>query len=378
VIKLQLFQGNCKDVLPTLPKDSVDLCCTSPPYWGLRDFKIGPSIWDGKLGCCHDWFKNNPRANLKFRPGKSATASIHKDRDGWSDDPISSDTCVKCGAWRGALGFEPHYNDYIKHLCDIFDLVPLKKSGSLFVNIGDTYAGSWGSMGCAIDGNARRAGTNCRPVQSRVKDIREKSLVGIPDRFKIEMITRGWVCRNEIIWHKPSCVPSSALDRFTVDFEKIYFFTKNPTYYFKTQYEPFAESSLKRHKQDLLNQAGSTRCHGGEKLTPMKAVGKPENGRIKRCVWTIYTAHSDVDHFAVYPEDLISTPIKAACPPGGTVCDPFAGSGTTMRTALKLGCSSIGIEMNPKYVEIIKKSLNWGYSVGDIEFEFHDENTHST
>jgi len=178
-------------------------------------------------------------------------------------------------------------------------------------------------------------------------------LCQIPARFAIEMCNRGWTLRNRIIWHKPNCMPSSAKDRFTVDFEEILFFVKSKNYWFQTQREPHKDASLMRvrgkwngHREPMSSYQGMNiekMCH-------------PE-GRNKRCVWTINTQPFSGAHFAVYPTKLIQTPIKAGCAPNGIVLDPFIGSGTTALVALQCKRRFIGFELNPKYVEIANKRL---------------------
>jgi len=132
--------------------------------------------------------------------------------------------CSKCNAWRGSLGLEPTFELYIKHLCDIFDEGKrvLRKDGTCWVNLGDSYGGIQGKN-CGWPDSKTKADV---PQQTKPKHL-AKSLMLIPQRFAIEMVNRGWILRNTIIWHKPNCMPSSAKDRFTVDFEYLYFFVKS-------------------------------------------------------------------------------------------------------------------------------------------------------
>jgi site-specific DNA-methyltransferase (adenine-specific) len=338
---------------------------------------------------------------------------------------------MKCGAWRGSLGLEPTFDLYIRHLCDVFDEVRrvLKNTGSCWVNLGDTYLGSWGAMSHDMAKKAKRTGYNSRPPSSNFKP---KCLAQIPSRFAIEMCNRGWILRNEIIWHKPNCMPSSVKDRFTVDFEKVFFFVKNEKYYFEQQYEPHTDDWYTRavtwRNGDAKQQQRGESYHQFGKAKPFQNPPNPR-GRNKRCVWTIATHPFPEAHFAVFPEALIETPIKAGCPeficrrcrrarekiferlppvdnemptisekrkelhastysrhrtriPGGqslvngerrfvrysdcgcnagwnkgVVLDPFMGSGTTAVVAKKLGRSFVGIELNPKYIEMARRRL---------------------
>ena len=248
------------------------------------------------------------------------------------------------------LGLESTFQEYITKLCDIFDEVKrvLKKKGTCWVNIGDTY------------GNSNQAGTKTfgnpefnknRPSREATKTPKknikgyDKCLLQIPSRFAIEMTNRDWILRNELIWHKPNCMPSSAKDRFTVDFEKIFFFVKNRKYWFETQYENLGSICSRKRKSAFRQQD-----ENNEDLITT-------NGRNKRCVWKITTKPFKEAHFATYPEDLIETPIKAGCPEKGIVLDPFMGAGTTGLVAKKLGRNYMGIELNSEYIKIAEERI---------------------
>ena len=192
-LRNQLLQGHVITNLKALPEKSMSMCVTSPPYWGLRDYKTEPQDW---------------------------------------------------GDWKGELGQEPDPDNYIEHLCLVFDEVwrVLADWGTLWVNIDDTYSGS--GQGQLSAGIHNRKGVNVSewyPTTNRptlnMKDVCRKSLVGIPARFQLAMIQRGWICRNVIIWHKPNCMPESCTDRFTNDFEYFFLFSKQGNYYFDQQFE---------------------------------------------------------------------------------------------------------------------------------------------
>lgn len=230
----------------------------------------------------------------------------------------------------GQLGNENNPNEYIKKLCLIFDEVyrVLKNDGTCWVNLGDTY------------------------VSKKINNIKNKSLCCIPDRFKIAMVDNGWICRNEIIWYKPNAMPSSVSDRFTVDFEKLFLFTKDKKYYFKQQKEPLQDSyNGKRGSSRTRTKFQSAMC--GD-CSDVKKVYKNRN---KRCVWSINTKPFKEAHFAVYPEELLETPIKAGCPENGIVMDIFMGSGTTGVVTKRLNKNYIGIELNPAYIEIANNRI---------------------
>ena len=297
-----IIQGDCLLKLKEIPDNVIDCVVTSPPYWALRDYGV-----------------------------------------------------------EGQLGLEPTFQEYITKLCNIFDEVKrvLKKEGTCFVNIGDTYYGS--GSGTQYTPNLDKSKEvyvmpyQSNKIKQRNKDLnyKPKSLCCIPDRFKIEMINRGWICRNEIIWHKPNAMPSSVKDRFTVDFEKVFFFVKNKKYWFETQYEKLI---TKPHKPCNKVRIGVLRNDNTKK--DYERIWGSEDGRNKRCVWTITTKPFKEAHFATYPEALIEPMIKSGCPIGGFVLDPFMGSGTTGVVATKQQKQFIGIELNKEYCKIAEKRIN--------------------
>jgi DNA modification methylase len=213
------------------------------------------------------------------------------------------------------LGLEPTFHEYIDKLTAIFDEVKrvLKKTGSCWVVLGDTYgthSGGWGDI------HKKYKSKELDKLPTGL----EKSLLCIPERFAIEMISRGWILRNKIVWHKPNCMPSSAKDRFTVDYENVFFFTKSSRYYFETQYEQNIKDP-----EDIVRRALKTSDYnrkksyfGGHyhnnKQTEEQVRAQVALGRIKRCVWKISTRPYSGAHFAVFPPELIETPIKATCP----------------------------------------------------------------
>jgi DNA modification methylase len=229
----------------------------------------------------------------------------------------------------GQLGKEKTPQEYIQNLMKIFDECKrvLKKTGSCWVNIGDTYSGGNRAVGGSdiknFDPKYPNKNKNNFAPNRMGMDIPDKSLIGIPERFVIAMTDSNWIRRNTIIWHKSNCMPSSAKDRFTVDFEYFYFFTKQPKYYFETQYEPLSIETIKRYQRGVSetnkwvngpdgqtkHTMNQPRQHDKTREHPQKDIG-----RIKRCVWTINTRPYRDAHFAVFPEKLVETPIRACCP----------------------------------------------------------------
>jgi site-specific DNA-methyltransferase (adenine-specific) len=304
------YNGDALSVLRTFQEQSINMCVTSPPYWGLRDYGVD-----------------------------------------------------------GQLGLESTFTEYINKLCNIFDEVKrvLKDNGTCWVNIGDSYNGS-GKAGKKGSDYQKRHTEFGKPstepsrfgMPTNDKTIPKKSLIGIPFRFAIEMINRGWILRNTIIWHKPNCMPSSVKDRFTVDFEYLFFFSKNKKYYFEQQHEDALESSQKRYEYGLRSVYGDKEKYGGKQSNSVcdcermgDFVSNPTK-RNMRTVWKITTKPYKGAHFAVFPPELIETPIKAGCPENGIVLDPFMGSGTTGMVAKQLGKNYVGIELNPEYLPLIQ------------------------
>lgn len=303
MLKAEVIVGNSIDTLKQLPEKSVQVCITSPPYWGLRDY-------------------------------------------GNEDQ----------------LGLEPKPDDFVENLCLIFDEVwrVLKDDGTLWVNLGDTYSAQrWTGSGKGQPMNKNKDGhRDINPIKD--SGLPDKNLVGIPWKVAFALQKRGWYLRQDIIWNKPNPMPESVTDRCTKSHEYIFLLSKEPKYYFDNQAikEPLAESSIGRLNQDIENQVGTTRANGGAKTNGnLKAVGDIEAGRNKRSVWTITTKPYREAHFATYPPDLIEPCILAGSKEGDLVLDPFSGSGTTGEVALRNGRNYIGLELNPEYAKISEKRL---------------------
>jgi DNA modification methylase len=304
--------------LEALPAESIDCIVTSPPYWQLQDYGVS-----------------------------------------------------------GQLGMEPTIEQYIEELCGIFDKVKrvLKLHGTCWVNLGDRYASNglrnkgfnarWHSR--RFNSDKQAAADKVRPSR-RLSGLPEKSLVLMPFRFAIEMVRRGWILRNTLIWHKPNCLPASVKDRFTIDFEFLFFFVKAKGYFFQRQFEPHQASTKRRvrsfhENKEHFDPTRHKHAPGDVSEAPFAILericskGLDPRGRNKRCVWTIAVQGFRGDHFATFPEELVETPIKAGCPVGGVVCDPFFGTGTTGLVARKLDRHFIGVELSPRYIKIARQRI---------------------
>jgi len=371
----RLYNLDCREGLKRLLDNSIDCCISSPPYWSLRDYGIEPSVWDGDPECEHNWELNIKEIKMSVSDKSTLVGYTSEDvkirnRNG----KVKSGFCSKCGAWLGCLGLEPTFELYIKHLADIYDLVKqkLKKRGTCWVNLGDCYsskpAGNPYSSGLSKEPNPSQSHSH-RKDTSQCR-IPQKCLLMIPQRFAIEMINRGWILRNVIIWHKPNCMPSSAKDRFTVDFEYVYFFVKSKKYWFEQQREPLSIESLKDiakrdMKKPFLDGSKGSKTFienapkSHDKSTRSRSEFYDMRGRNKRCVWKIPTKPNPEAHFATFPPNLVKPMIKAGCPEEGLVLDPFAGTGTTLKTAFKLGRNFIGFEISKEYCKIAKKGMGF-------------------
>jgi site-specific DNA-methyltransferase (adenine-specific) len=334
--KIILYNMDVREALKIIPDESVDCVITSPPYWSLRDY--GPeteTIWDGDEKCEHvfsmeekkrDLMDSAPEPNLTLR---NKEENSDENGRGKKSFKYNSGFCKKCGAWKGQLGLEPNFNLYIKHLCDIFDGIKrvLKETGTCWVNISDNYSGNMGKKNGWTDnklGFTKEEAINngvCLTNKNKFEfSLPQKCLCGIPERFMLEMINRGWILRNKLIWYKRNVMPSSAKDRFTIDFENIFFFTKESKgYFFEKQFEEWKD----KNKHDI-NRAiyGHKKYNGKFSQNPKvncampesSVVGNPVRGRNKRCVWDITTKAFKEAHFATFPPKLVETPIKSGCP----------------------------------------------------------------
>ena len=340
-IKNKIFQGNALDVLKTFPEKSVSMAITSPPYWGLRDYQSEDTVWDDEnlVGHEHDFsVVAPPRRNRNVEDVKNST-TIQAGNTGSQHDLRETVYCAGCSAWKGSLGLEPTHDLFIKHLCDIFDETKrvLKDEGTLWVNLGDSYGAGTGDF--------------------------NKSLVGIPFRFATEMLERGWTLRNTIIWHKRNCMPSSIRDRFTVDFEYVFFFSKNKKYFFNQQFEPHTSGDENTKRVFRVGTKGHSQlikkeiAHGkrSEKEDEDIIMKYGEHGRNKRAVWTVNTKAFTEAHFATFPEDLITTPILAGCP--------------------EFICKKCGTKRKKEY-KVVGQSMDWiKDSVGDTTLDYKGTET---
>jgi DNA modification methylase len=340
----QLFCGDALEILKTLPDASVQTCVTSPPYFGLRDYGMA-----------------------------------------------------------GHIGLEETPDAFVQKLVAIFREVHrlLKEDGTLWLNLGDSYAGSWGNYsgknrgagrqrvirnGSVVPNPAYDGHENWRPPTASKglgNGIKPKDLIGIPWRVAFALQQDGWYLRQDIIWHKPNPMPESVTDRCTKAHEYIFLLSKSPTYYFDNEAikEPAIYGSMDRlaraadgHKSNpsSLNngirprdtRAGKGRiAYEGKRTLDTSGRNGQESfvsiaeTRNKRSVWTVTTKPYKGAHFATFPTDLIEPCILAGSKVNDTVLDPFAGTFTTGFVAKSFGRHAIGIELNPEYLKLAEDRI---------------------
>ena len=249
----------------------------------------------------------------------------------------------------------------------------LKHEGTLWINIGDSYAGSGLGGGSKSLQGTNKGSFSPKKKPSIPEGLKPKDLIGIPWMLAFALRSEGWHLRQDIIWAKPNCMPESVKDRCTRSHEHLFMFSKQPKYYYNAEaikehaiYYDIAGMDKTGYKNAKTfkgkhsdKQRGHTRRHAGfnERWDNMTTQEQCSGLRNKRDVWTIAPAQYKDAHFAVFPPALIMDPIKAGSPPGGLVMDPFMGSGTTGLVAFNLGRNYVGLELNPEYIKIAQKRI---------------------
>lgn len=308
-MKLNIIHNtDCLAGLKQLPDACIDCCVTSPPYFNLRDYGVA-----------------------------------------------------------GQIGLEDTPEAYIQRLVEVFREVRrvLKPTGTLWVNIGDSYAGS--GKGAAnypeSAGAKQRSNVGMVGAAATVKKFagyKPKDLIGIPWMLAFALRADGWYLRQDIIWAKPNPMPESVIDRCTKSHEYIFLLSKSQRYYF--DYAAIARPAKTSNRAGTVQAVG---CHRYEQLPASDPQQRTNTDRSftyaetarKRDVWFVPTSPYKGAHFATFPVELITDCIKAGSPEGGIVLDPFMGAGTTAVAARMLGRNYIGYELNPDYVRIAEERL---------------------
>lgn len=287
-----LHQGECRKVLASMPASSIHTCVTSPPYYGLRDYGVD-----------------------------------------------------------GQIGLEQTPEEYVENIVSVFREVyrVLRDDGTLWLNIGDSYYNYRPGKGQSlpkqsVSSSKQDLPESCPRRGNKLDGLKEKDLIGIPWMLAFALRADGWHLRQDIIWNKPNPMPESVKDRCTKAHEYIFLLTKQPRYYFDA--DAIKEPAI--YAGD--NRGARKDSRRGTKMNSVSGVTREFKN--KRSVWTVTTKPYRGAHFATFPKDLIEPCVLAGAPEGGTVLDPFAGSGTTLEVAIENNRRGVGIELNPEYVKL--------------------------
>ncbi len=297
----RVIHGDVLESLRTMEAGSVQTCVTSPPYWGLRDY-------------------GHP----------------------------------------GQIGLEKSPAEYVAKMVEVFGEVRrvLKDDGTLWLNLGDSYG--HGTSAARRQSTNPGVGANCPEAQNSVdrNGHKAKDLVGIPWRVALALQSDGWYLRQDIIWHKPNPMPESVTDRCTKAHEYIFLLAKSERYYFDAEAIKEAAVSAGETRGGGIKYSDRSQDNGiGGAHNPYK-YGETPDARNRRSVWTVSPAQFSEAHFATFPPKLIEPCILAGAPEGGTVLDPFNGSGTTGLVCIKHQRRYVGIELNPEYVAMSERRLS--------------------
>jgi len=320
----KIIVADALDGLRRIENESVQTCITSPPYYGLRDYGIA-----------------------------------------------------------GQIGLEATPEEYIAKLVDVFREVlrTLAPSGTLWVNIGDSYAGSGKGQAASGTGiqDAKRGKLHGMALPTGALDgVKGKDLIGIPWLLAFALRADGWYLRQDIIWHKPNAMPEGVKDRCTKSHEYIFLLSKSKQYHFDSDAitEPAAPDNRKASFNKGAAKYDNAVVIPGQKANTSAFGGRPHERwrekdgirtRNKRSVWTIPTQPNKEAHFATFSVDLVTPCILAGSRRGDIVLDPFSGSGTTALAAISNGRGYIGIEINPDYAAIAERRIEGATAQLDFE-----------
>jgi DNA modification methylase len=326
-VTVRIINADVLDGLRSLPDESVHCCVTSPPYWGLRDYGV-----------------------------------------------------------EGQIGLEPTPAEFVARLVDVFREVRrvLRSDGTCWVNMGDSYAAT--TKGSSGKGEKQISNAGTLMVDrswSIPAGLKPKDLCGVPWRLAFALQDDGWWLRQDIIWSKPNPMPESVTDRCTKAHEYVFLLTKSARYFYDAEAvkeaatypdgpnspgsiaSPYGQGFERRARASgNISHKGVTEYEGSEseehrtKAGLLKISETAYERRNKRSVWTIATNPFPEAHFATFPPELPEICIKAGCPKGGTVLDPFGGAGTSGLVADRLQRHAILIELNPDYAAMAERRIN--------------------
>jgi len=372
-MSVQILHGDCRAVLATLPEQLVHCVVTSPPYWGLRDYGIPPTICDGDPACAHEWGGLLPaRPGCGNKPGDYSTSSLTnpKRQDEISRSSDSGSFCRLCGAWRGVHGLEPTIDRYVQHAVEIFRLVRrvMRDDATLWLNLGDSYTSGVratrdpgkSKLHPAFFGDAYAHGL--RPPTP--DDLKPKDLCMIPARVALALQADGWWLRSEIVWAKPNPMPESITDRPTSAHEKIFLLSKRAKYFYdadavmeKVSGGAHAHGHNTRNPKATEPGLGIKNNRSFVAAVHNRTAADLPTSRNLRNVWHLATEPFPEAHFATFPTELARRCILAGCPAGGAALDPFGGSGTVGLAAARLQRNAILIEAKAEYVEMARQRI---------------------
>jgi DNA modification methylase len=310
--RIDIRTGDCREILPTLDAGSVHCCVTSPPYWGLRDYGVA-----------------------------------------------------------GQLGLEATPEEYVEAIVAVFREVRrvLRDDGTLWLNLGDSYAGARGGAqgknSAFLSREACVNGTRERGFDRVAPGLKPKDLVGIPWRVAFALQADGWWLRSDIIWSKPNPMPESITDRPTKAHEYLFLLAKSERYFYDAKAIAWPSSNRlpgnakpDKHTTAALEGDAKLRTKAGMwKLQQKWQENGPPETVNARTVWTVASQPFAGAHFATFPPKLVEPCILAGSPPGGVVLDPFAGAGTVGLVANRLGRNFVGVELNPAYREMARERV---------------------
>jgi len=273
-MKMDVKNGNVLDELKKIEDESVDCVVTSPPYYGLRSYNGAETVWGGNPECEHEFTNKWHKPRGGGDPVETTSVGNNLKQPHFEYDSLS---CIRCGAWKGQLGLEPTYQMYLDHLLMITAELKrvLKPSGTLFWNMGDSYASEGGPArhrGYSDPKWAKARNGSFDEPTAYPQGIKSKSLMMLPERFAIGMIDQGWILRNKIIWYKRNGMPSSVRDRFSNKWEYVFFFVKSKRYFF----------DLDAVRKPLADPDRMLRAVSGKRYSQQEAIdsffGTPHNG----------------------------------------------------------------------------------------------------
>lgn len=355
----EILNGDCIEMMLSLPDNSVDTCVTSPPYWGLRDYGGGGKVWGsqecigranfGGIDTSHEWEGyTRPSENTRKNNNSLQLKSAY-----W--EPQEQAHCKHCDAWFGQLGLEPTIQQYVKNMVEVFSHVRriLKPEGTLWLNLGDSYCAGQRKNGVVDNaGGDRGLPTDRRNQASGV--LKNKDLVGVPWRVAFALQEAGWWLRQDIIWAKPNCMPESVKDRCTKNHEYMFLFAKSEKYYFDNEAikeKTVTKADKRKSAFTYADNEDWAKNKDASRISKAKGIAdarvKQYAKRNKRSVWWVGPKPLPEAHFAVFPIELIEPCILAG-------------------TSAKGNCSTCG---NP-WKRVVEKDGAYGDNHGN--FGKHD------